>query len=132
MKVRLHNTLTGKVQPFRRAQPQALRVRELFAQHVFGCLVSPWSRGCVRGGELLLHRQAELLFTIAGVDILEARMRISSTVAVIAEAPANNARAIMSVATTRTNTLRPVAVVFIVSCHLFVLTRGGLSLVPLT
>ena len=56
--------------------PKALRVRELFAEHVFGCLVSPWSRGCGRGGELLLHRQAELLFTIAGVAILEARMRI--------------------------------------------------------
>ena len=56
--------------------PKALRVCELFAQHVFGCLVGPWSRGCVRGGELLLHRQAELLITLASVAILEARMPI--------------------------------------------------------
>src|SRR5215204_4998900 len=46
----------------------------------------------------------------------------SLTVAVFAEAPANTARAIMSVASTRTTTLRPVAMVFIVSYLLFVLT----------
>ena len=140
MKVRLHNTLTGKVQPLSPSTPgevrlyscgptvytythvgnlrtyifsdalrRALRSAGFRVRHVMSVTDvghlqsdadegedkmalaanrearSPWQiarfyedrffEDCDRC-ELLLHRQAELLFTIAGVAILEARMRI--------------------------------------------------------